>query len=81
MLKVIATKNKTRLGVLMLFVWLHLHTQRPLIHPRFPTFKIPIYKIKLYICLKITHNAERLQVLSLTVDVRLWCRKIVPPML
>jgi len=35
----------------------------------------------LYICLKITHNAERLQVLSLTVDVRLWCRKIVPPML
>jgi len=40
----------------MLFVWLHLRTQRTLIHPRFPIIKIPIYKIKLYICLKITHD-------------------------
>ena len=28
----------------MLFVWLHLHAQRTLIHPRFPIIKISIYK-------------------------------------
>ena len=40
----------------MLFSWLHLHAQSTLIHPRFPILKRSIYKIKLYICLKITHD-------------------------
>jgi len=41
---VTATKNKTRLGVLMLFVWLHLHTQRPLSFPVFLHSKYPFTK-------------------------------------
>jgi len=43
-LKVTATKNKTKLGVLMLLTWLHLHGQHTLSFLVFPCSKDPFTK-------------------------------------
>jgi hypothetical protein len=43
-LKVTATKNKTKLGVLMLLTWLHLHAQHTLSFRVFPCSKDPFTK-------------------------------------